>query len=277
MYKLCLPRLPGGGACAMAVAAAVVACVCFSGPALSVQSGTAAADPVIAAPQDQLQEAEQNALIARAQSLEVLGRYLWESNLSASRARLKAAELRNVARVLLEEARENLDRAQSDGELEVATRRLEIVRNTSSILDDIADRLERTRGTRRKIRILGLELSREAWKVVRENELPVTQDQPVLPGQLFKDNPPAPSPRQRAFLKEPKKDYLTYSRGAILSQELVLRGERRKARLVVPLPEDRLYYREGAITLSPLDQDHRAGRIWWSEPPEDLAWKVEQW
>jgi hypothetical protein len=190
---------------------------------------------------------------------------------------MRAEELRRVARALLLEAEENLAQAQTEEELNVATRTLEIVRETSSILNTTADRLGKTKGTRRKIRVLGLELSRQAWKVVRENDLPLTQDQQVLPGQLFKENPPAPSPRQRAFLKTTRKDYLAYGRGAISTQELVLRGECLKARAVTPVPEDKLYYREGAITLSPLDQDHRSRRIWWSKPHEDLLWKVEQW
>jgi hypothetical protein len=261
----------------MAVAAVAAVAVFFVSPSWGAENGSEPASSTLTPMQDELQSIEEDALLARAHSLEVLGRFLWGANLSASRARLKAAELRIVARSLLEEAKEKLAAARTQEELDVATSRVEIVRSTSTILNHVADRLERTRGTRRKIRILGLELSREAWKVVRENELTLTEDQPVLPGQLYKENPPAPSPRERAFLRQPRKDYLTYVRGALSTQELVRRDEGRKARAINPLPQEELYNREGAVTLSPLDQDHRSKRIWWSKPPEELAWKTEQW
>jgi hypothetical protein len=277
MYKLSLPANSGGGVCFMALAAAVAAAIYVSSPAWCAQSASDPAGAGIATLQEELQKAEEIALLARAQSLEVLGQYLWETNLSASRTRSRAAELRRVARVLLNEAREDLDRADSKEELALAARRLEIVQCTSSILEDVADRLERTRGTRRKIRILGLELSRHAWTLVRDNALPLEDDLPVLPGQLFKDHPPGASPREHALLKDPDQDFVTYKGGAISTEELVLRTQGRKPRPVRPLPEEKLYYSEGAITLSPFDRDHRSKRIWWSPPPEELAWKVEQW
>jgi hypothetical protein len=277
MYRLCFPRIPRYRAGALALAAVLAAVVCFSAAACAAQSASGEACNEMSPLHEELSAAENDALLARAQSLEVLGRYFWDTNLSASRARLKAFELRGVARLLLEDAKSDVDRAESHDELEIAKRRFEIIKSTSAILDNVADRLEGTRGTRRKIRILGLELSRQAWAVVRENALRPTHDQRVIPGQLFKDNPPAASPMEHALLREPKEDYLTYKMGAISTEELVQRTEGLKPRHIEQLPEQDLYYREGAITLSPLDKDPRSKRIWWSPPPEELAWKVEQW
>jgi hypothetical protein len=276
MYLLCLPRIPGGAARAIAVAAVIAALFCFVPAFCGAQSEPDAAS-VNPPEQGEIPTLEEKALLARASSLEVLGQFLWKANLSASRARLRAEELRLVARALIGRAEVDLSDARTEEELREATKALEIVRGTRSILNEAADRLSATRGTRRKIRILALELSREALHVVRENGLPVSQDQSVSPGRLFKDNPPAASPRERALLREPERDFLTYKRGAINTRELVARHERRKPREIRPVPEEELYYSEGALTLSPLDRDYRSKRIWWSKPPEELAWKVEQW
>jgi len=277
MYMLCLPRIPGGTARTIAVVAVVAALFCFVPASLGAQTESDPVGSLTAPAQDETPTMEEKALLARASSLEVLGQFLWKANLSASRARLRAEELRLVARALVGRAEMDLSGAETEEELEEATKALEIVRSTHSILNAAADRLSATRGTRRKIRILALELSREALHVVRENGLRVSEDQPLRPGRLFKDNPPAASPRERALLKEPDRDFLTYNRGAMNTRELVARHERRKPREIRPVPEEKLYYSEGALTLSPLDRDYRSKRIWWSKPPEELAWKVEQW
>ena len=277
MYRLCLPRITGGTARSIAVSAVVAAFFCSFPAPCGAQSGPDPASSANDPAQEEILTMEERALLARASSLEVLAQFLWEANLSASRARLRAEELRLVARALVGRAEMDFATARTEEELEEATKALEIVRSTNSILNEAADRLSATRGTRRKIRILALELSRAALHVVRDNGLSVSGDQPVSPGRLFKDNPPAASPRERAFLKEPDKDFHTYNRGAINTRELVARHERRKPREIKPVPEEELYYSEGALTLSPLDRDYRSKRIWWSKPPEELAWKVEQW
>lgn len=277
MYLLCLPRLPGRTVRVLAVGVTMAACF-FSSPAMCGDEIYAAGQSTgVPSIRDAVRETEHDALLARAQSLEALGQYLWTNNLSESRARQRAFELREVARLLQGNAKLGVSSAETEEEQSAAERRLEVVSETTLILEDVADRISKTRGTRRKIRILGLELSREAWTVVRRNDLEISEDGPMVPGQLFKQNQLPADPRQRASLREPKREYLTYNRGALDTDALERRFFERTPRLVRPLSEEDLYYAEGALTLSPLDDDYRSRRIWWSPPAEELAWTVEQW
>jgi hypothetical protein len=220
---------------------------------------------------------EQDALLARAQSLETLGHYLWTNNLSASRARLRAYELRKVASALVRDARLELDRAETPDERAAATLRLEIVTATSKLFNVAADRISATRGERRRLRILALDLSHDAWVVFRRNGLSLPEGEEVVPGELFKEHQPAKVPSERAYLRAPKKDYLTYRGGAVDTDVLERRFLAEVPRVVKPVPEKDFYYNQGALTLSPLDYSYRSLRIWWSPPPEELAWKVQEW
>ena len=277
MCALSFPRRPGRLVAALAAGLAAAAFLCLP-PAASGDT-PAASDQPAAVPHfnDQLHDVEHDALLARAQSLESLGQYLWTNNMSASRARLRAWELRQMANLLVRDAREELERAGTSEERAASERRLEIITGTSVVLGEAADRISMTRGVRRKLRVLALDLSREAWHVVRRNDLRLLDDALLVPGRLFKENEPASHPRERALLREPAVDYLTYNRGAVDSDVLERRTFERVSRAVEPVPEEAFYYSEGAITLSPLDRDFRSQRIWWSPPPEELAWRVEQW
>lgn len=276
MYSFFLPRVPGrfvgalvlGGAMA-AVLVLALAVFCNAGAAANLTGKVSSST--------NLDEVERKALLARAQSLEALGHYLWTNNLSESRARYRASELRKVARMLIGDAREDLKSATTPEDQDAAQRRLEVITSTSVILEDIADRIAKTRGTRRKLRILGLELSRQAWTLVRQNDLPVVKDDSMSPGRLFKDHQPPSHPSQRAYLRETKRDLLSYGRGAAETDVLERRFLARTPRVKKPVPEEEIYYSEGALTLSPLDRGRRSMRIWWTPPPEELAWVVEQW
>jgi len=272
MYALSFPRRPGRGLSVPTATALAAALLATTIPVISTASpgergvqSAEAGDP-----------AEADALMARALSLEVIGHFLWTSNLSESRARQRAYELRQLARVLQRSAEIALAEAETEADRLAARRKLEVVTETSAILDDAADRLSKTRGVRRKIRILALELSRMAWKVVRENGLEVAPDEEVTPGELYKSRPAPAQPSLRARLKEPARDYLTYMRGAPDTDFLEKRFFERSPRRALPRPIAELYVGE-ALTLSPLDRDAASRRIWWTPPPEELAWKVEQW
>lgn len=277
MFMLCLPR-PRGRAVGASAIGVMMAAFLFAIPAIC-EGGVDAASQSAVVPsiKDAVRDGEQDALLARAQSLEALGLYLWTNNLSESRARQRAFELRSVARLLYDDAKLDVGNAETDEEQTVAQRRLEVVGETSTILEDVADKISKTRGTRRKIRILALELSRQAWTVVRNNNLQISDEDPVVPGQLFKDNQLPADPSMKAALREPRKDYLTYMRGALDTDVLELRFYERTPRCVRSVPEEDLYYNQGALTLSPLDDSYRSKRIWWSPPAEELAWVVEQW
>jgi hypothetical protein len=179
--------------------------------------------------------------------------------------------------LLVGDAKRDLQIAGTHDEETAAQRRLEVVTDTSHLLEDVANRIAKTRGTRRKLRILGLELSRQAWTLVRRNDLPVVEDDSMSPGRLFKENQPAGSPSERAYLKPTKKDYLTYSRGAVDTDFLERRFFTRVPRKKSPVPEEDYLYAEGALTLTPLDLSYESQRIWWHRPPDELAWRVEQW
>jgi hypothetical protein len=277
MYATSLPRRPGRGIAVLAAAIAVAAFLCPADAASGELTNTADQPAATAPEPGGLQDVEQEALLARAQSLETLGNYLWTNNLSASRARLRAYELRKVASALVRDARLQLDRAETPDALAAASLRLEIVSSTSELLNVAADRISATRGERRRLRILALDLSHDAWVVFRHNELSLPEGEEVVPGQLFKEHLPAKVPSERAYLKPPARDYLTYKRGAVDTDVLERRFLAEVPRVVKPVPEEKVYYNQGALTLSPLDYSHRSLRIWWSPPPEELAWKVQEW
>jgi hypothetical protein len=276
MYRFALPRFPGRNLGVLVLGGAIAAVFVFS-PAAHGEDGNLAVQAAEVSPSEDLLDVERDALLARAQSLEALGHFLWTNNLSESKARYRASELREVARVLLSDARSDVKSAETPEEQTAAQRRLEVLTTTSALLEDVADRIAKTRGTRRKLRILGLELSRQAWTLVRRNDLPVSEDGDLSPGRLFKDNQPPDHPRTRAYLKETDRDYLTYNRGAVETDVLERRFFMRTPRQKGPVSEEELYYSEGELTLSPLDRDSRSLRIWWTPPPEELAWTVEQW
>ena len=276
MYRFVLPRFPGRTV-GVLVLGGMIAAVCVSSAAAHGEDGNPAVQVAELSPSENLPDVERDALLARAQSLEVLGHFLWTNNLSESRARYRASELREVARVLLGDARSDVKNAETPEKQTAAQRRLEVLTVTSVLLEDVADRIAKTRGTRRKLRILGLELSRQAWTLVRRNDLPVSEDDDLSPGRLFKEHQPPGHPRMRAYLEETDRDYLTYNRGAVETDVLERRFFARTPRQKGPVSEEELYYGEGALTLSPLDRDYRSLRIWWTPPPEELAWTVEQW
>lgn len=276
MHSFVLPRFPGRSVGALVLGGAMAAVLVFA-PAAFGDNGGAAVNISEVPPSDGLEAVERDALLARAQSLEALGHYLWTNNLSESRARYRASELRKVARLLLGDARRDVRSAETAEEQTAAQRRLDVVTTTSVLFEDVADRIAKTRGMRRKLRILGLELSRQAWTLVRRNDLPISNDDDLSPGRLFKENQPPAHPRERAYLKETGKDYLTYNRGALDTDALERAFDARVPRRKAPVSDEELYYGEGALTLSPLDRDYRSLRIWWTPPSEELAWRVEQW
>jgi hypothetical protein len=276
MYSFVLPRLPGRYLGALVLGGVMVA-VLVSAPAASFDKSPAAVQAAEVSPSTDLAEVQREALLARAKSLEALGHYLWTNNLSESRARYRASELREVARVLLGEAQRDVEGAGTPEEQSAAQKRLEVITATSVLLEDVADRIAKTRGTRRKLRVLGLELSRQAWTLVRRNDLPTDDGDAMSPGRLFRENQPPGHPSERAYLKKTRKDYLTYGGGAVETDVLERRFFEAVPRQKGPVPEEDLYYSEGALTLSPLYGDYRSQRIWWTPPPEELAWKVEQW
>lgn len=277
MHALSLPRRPGL-AIALSAAAVAVAVFLFSAPAACDDGADTASQPVEAVPSpDSLQDVVHDALLARAQSLEALGNYLWTNNLSDTAAKLRAFELRKVAGVLVKGARVQVDLAQTPDERAVAAAKLEVVMTTSELLNEAADRISAARGERRKLRILALDLSHEAWIVVRHNDLSMPEGEEIVPGRLFKEHQPPANPKERAYLRKPGKDYLTYKRGAVDTDVLERQFFQKVPLVVEPLPEKDLYYSEGALTLSPLDHSYRSLRIWWSPPSEELAWKVQEW
>jgi hypothetical protein len=277
MYALFLPRRLGRGA---ALVAATVAVAVFLCPATAFsEDGVNTADEptrVETAP-SVLQDVERDALLARAQSLEALGDYLWTNNLTEWRAKLRAYELRKVAGLLVADARAGLDLAQTPEERAAARLKLDIVTATSSVLDGAADRISATRGERRRLRILALDLSHEAWVVFRRNDLILPEGDGIIPGRLFKEHQPPANPSERAYLRVPRHDYITYKGGAVDTDVLEARFSAEVPRVVRPVPEKDLYYNQGALTLSPLDNSYRSRRIWWSPPHEELAWRVQEW
>lgn len=276
MFKHSLPRYPGRIIAVLTVGLAMAAF--FYGPPALGEDGEVPNQTVeVESSDDTALEAERVALLARAESLESLGHYLWTNNLSASQVRVRAYELRQLANLLVIEAERDLEAAKTSEERTAASARLAVIKDTSVILGEAADRISMTRGVRRKLRILALDLSRKAWLVFRRNELELPEDAPVIPGQLFKENEPSSAPSDRAYLEEPERDYISYSRGAVETDVLEARFFERVPRIPKPLPEEELYNKEGALTLSPLDSDYRSLRIWWSKPAEELAWVVEQW
>ncbi len=275
VYPLSLPRPYGRAAAALAIGLVMAVFAHPPASAKNLEAEGRAVEP--GQLENKLAEIEHDLLLARAVSLESMGRYVWTHNLSAFQARARAAELREVAGLLMSQARAALAAAGTAEEMAAATLRLELVSRTSAALDEAADRLSQTRGVRRKQRILALDLSRDSWIVFRRNELILPKGAEIVPGGLFKENEPAAAPREKALLEEPDRDFLTYKRGAIDTDVLVERFHRRVPRIVTPVPESDLYYDEGALALSPLDKDHRSAGIWWSPPPEELAWRVEQW
>jgi hypothetical protein len=259
MYALFLPRRPGRAVAFLAAAIAVAAFACPAPAASEDGANTADRPTEVTTAQDAIQDVEHDALLARAQSLEALGDYLWTNNLSASRARQRAYELRKVAGLLVRDAQAEVDRAQTPEERAAAELRLDIVTATSSVLDGAAD------------------LSHEAWIVFRRNELRLPEGEEIVPGRLFKEHEPPAHPSERAYLRVPKRDYLTYKLGAVDTDVLETRFFEKVPRVVKPVPEEDLYYNQGALTLSPLDECYRSRRIWWSPPPEELAWRVQEW
>jgi hypothetical protein len=276
MYTHFLPLIPGRTVGALVLGGLLAAVFVFA-PAACGGEGPPSDLAAEVTPPPAAEEAEREALLARAQSLEALGHFLWTNNLSASRARYRASELRRVARLLVGDAKKGLRSAVTADEETAAQRRLEVVTDTSSLLEDVADQIAKTRGTRRKLRILGLELSRRAWTLVRRNDLPVVEDDSMSPGRLFKENQPPACPSERAYLKATKKDFLTYKRGAVETDVLERRFFTRLPRVKRPIPEEEFLYAEGALTLTPLDLSYESQRIWWQRPPDELAWRVEQW